>query len=653
MSRNNAAPHPGFLPAVPAADEQERLQALHAYNLLNTAPEERFDAITAHLALRLNTDYALLSLVDKERQWFKSAYGLDAKETPRSHAICAHAIGGEGVFVVCDTSKDKRFSGNPLVTGAPYIRFYAGMPLITAGGYAIGTLCVADTRPRERLEPEDEALLRVLASSAADAIELRAVRAKPEREHRERASFIACMSHEIRTPLNGVIGAANLLAHGETDRNKLQYINAIRRSGEALSGIINNVLDYSKMEAGKHTSRVREHDIRVCVSEIAESLKPCADARSVSLTLLFFPSLPAAVMTDIVVIRSIVSNFMSNAIKCTREGHVVLSVEAKEAGEQDGIDVTISCLDTGKGFSPADTERIFGMYEQTEDAAQGGSGLGLAICMKMAKTVNGTISACGEPGRGALFTAKLPAGALPSAVTPAPPPEIAQPVALIGGERLMRPFARYLEACGGEISQYSTYEEALADAFFLRTSAAVADRYSAALPDNAEDGGHMLVLDGHSEQIYTGADIFEAVKGNRSYTENPQHEDDGKKKILLVDDNAVNRLIVGKMLENIGYDVDTAENGLIAEEKALKHSYYAVLMDCMMPVKNGYEAASAIRAQEAGRRNIIIAFTAVTGHEEREKCFEAGMDDFLSKPVKEAALKEALEKYDAPSSYVI
>ena len=163
----------GWMSAPLPENEDRRLDALRNFNVLDTEPEEAFDQITKLLSRLLGTKFALVSLVDKDRQWFKSTCGIDAKETPRDQAFCAHALFLTQPLVVLDATQDERFMGNPLVTGEPHIRFYAGMPLITAEGYALGTLCAIDVEPREVFSAEDSYILESLASLVMQVMDIK------------------------------------------------------------------------------------------------------------------------------------------------------------------------------------------------------------------------------------------------------------------------------------------------------------------------------------------------------------------------------------------------------------------------------------------------------------------------------------------------
>lgn len=238
-------------------NEAQRLDRLHRYQILDTPPEKAFDRITRIVAETIGVPIALVSLIDHDRQWFKSKYGLDASETPRDLAFCAHAILNNEVFVVRDAFEDERFHDNPLVTEAPNVRFYAGAPLITSDGLKIGTLCAIDHVPHD-LKHEHSQLLEDLASLVIDELELRtalrnavvdielqqALRLKAQTASIVKSQFLASMSHEIRTPLNAIIGLTELVLKTEMTEHQRAHLDRVTLAGKNLLGLINDILDY-------------------------------------------------------------------------------------------------------------------------------------------------------------------------------------------------------------------------------------------------------------------------------------------------------------------------------------------------------------------------------------------------------------------------
>ena len=229
-------------------NESARLEKLRAYNILDTPPESVFDRLTSLAARHFNMPVALVSLVDQNRQWFKARYGIDATETPRDIAFCAHAILDNDVMVIRDATQDPRFAQNPLVTEAPDIRFYAGAPLATHSGHNIGTLCIIDRKPHPEFTEEQKQALADLAAIAIDEMELRIAaqqaqhdiealkeahaameeaRQKAESSTKEKSLFVATISHELRTPMNGILGMAYLLNDTPLNDMQREYVETI------------------------------------------------------------------------------------------------------------------------------------------------------------------------------------------------------------------------------------------------------------------------------------------------------------------------------------------------------------------------------------------------------------------------------------------
>jgi two-component system, sensor histidine kinase len=235
------APHP--------RDESARIHALHAYAILDTPPDRAYDDIVALASAICGTPIALVSLVDRDRQWFKARLGLEAAQTPREHAFCAHALVNPAeVMVVNDARADARFRDNPLVTGQPHIRFYAGAPLVTPAGHALGTICVIDRTPRELPAPMVEAL-RALSRQVVAQLELRRALCNADSANRAKSAFLDNMGHEVRTPLNGVMGMLELLGATPLTGEQAEYVAIAQGSAWSLLETLERVLDYSSLEA--------------------------------------------------------------------------------------------------------------------------------------------------------------------------------------------------------------------------------------------------------------------------------------------------------------------------------------------------------------------------------------------------------------------
>jgi GAF domain-containing protein len=245
-------------PAIPRR-EPERLAALARYEILDTTPEDAFDELARLASVICGTPIALVSLVDASRQWFKARVGLDATETPRSISFCGHAIHENDLFIVPDALDDPRFAMNPLVTGEPNIRFYAGAQLTTPDGENLGTLCVIDCRPR-RLDVEQRTALRTLARQVIVQLELRRIICEQqhveqtlsaERDALERLknNFVSMVSHELRTPITSIRGSLGLLASGvlgELPADAKQMVTVAERNSVRLMTVVNDILDFER-----------------------------------------------------------------------------------------------------------------------------------------------------------------------------------------------------------------------------------------------------------------------------------------------------------------------------------------------------------------------------------------------------------------------
>src|SRR4051812_21015119 len=274
------------LPPIPN-DELERLAALRRYDILDTLPEQVYDDLTSLAARLCGTPIALVSLVDAERQWFKSRFGLEPVETDRAYSFCAHAIVTGEMFVVPDARQDDRFSGNPLVTSAPDIRFYAGAPLLSSDGHALGTLCVIDRRPR-RLKDHDLELLRALGRMVMSQIELRLHIAERREIERAKSDFVAIVSHELRTPLTSIRGSLGLIeggVAGEVSPKVSQMVGIARANADRLIRLVNDMLDLSKIEAGGVELRVVTLDPGELLDAALAEIRGMAEGARVRLTL--------------------------------------------------------------------------------------------------------------------------------------------------------------------------------------------------------------------------------------------------------------------------------------------------------------------------------------------------------------------------------
>jgi len=393
--------------------EIERLMALRSQEVLDTPAEEAFDRLTRLASELFETPICAVSLVDEDRQWFKSQVGLSISETPRSMSFCDHAIRGDDVMVVSNAPEDDRFADNPLVTGAPHIRFYAGAPLRLKSGHKLGALCVIDTEPREGLTDAEKRRLETLAKVVVDELELRLVarhlnqaKAEAELATRAKAEFLATMTHELRSPLTSIIGFSGMLnASGLLEGRDKHFAERIQFASSGLLALVNDVLDLGKLEAGAVEIIRQPVELQSFLRDVTSLFTLQTEAKGVGLRLEIDLHAPQRVETDASWLQQILTNLLSNAVKFTDRGEIVVYVTQKA----DALAFRVE--DTGPGIPAERLERVFEQYEQADRSIAkryGGTGLGLAISRRLAEALGGALVAESVVGQGSAFTLSLP-----------------------------------------------------------------------------------------------------------------------------------------------------------------------------------------------------------------------------------------------------
>ena len=398
-----------MIPAPIPENEEERIRWLDELGILDTVEEQAYDDLALLASHICGTPIALVSLVDRDRQWFKSHLGLATRETPREYAFCSHAILDNEVLVVEDSDRDERFHDNPLATGKPYVKFYAGAPLILRDNIRLGTLCVIDNKAR-RITPEQKQALKALARQVVGQMELGLRVKELQRLDRAKDEFVAMVSHELRTPLTSINGALSLLHHnalGQLDPSMSKMVEIAHRNAERLLCIANDILDLAKIEAGRLKLNPQPTDL-VVLAEHAIDLNRvyCAQCNCHLEMKRTGLKGPVIVSGDGQRLLQILSNLISNAAKFTHEGD---TVEVSLATDETTARVNVT--DHGPGITPEQRHQLFQRFTQT--GANGnrklpGTGLGLVICKELVEMHEGTIGFESLPGEHTTFYFSLP-----------------------------------------------------------------------------------------------------------------------------------------------------------------------------------------------------------------------------------------------------
>lgn len=394
------------MPAAPLpVDELERLEALRRYGVLDTAPEADFDDIAFIAGQLCGTPIALVSLVDSCRQWFKAHQGLDATETPRDLAFCAHAILQTEPLEVPNALEDSRFSDNPLVSGPPHIRFYAGAPLITPDGYALGTLCVIDTVPR-CLSDEQRRALQALSRQVISQLELRRASARLAQMNASKDKFLTLLAHDLKAPFNNILGMSALLRDklGQLSAEQLpSAMGSLHNSASRAYQLVENLLRWARFETGHLPCHPQPIELSGVFQELAQLFAHQAGHKQIQLSI--SPS-ELRVQADPDMLNCMLQNLLTNAIKFTANGGEV-NLAATPRGHQ----IEISVRDTGIGMDETQLGQLFALGEvrsRSGTAGEHGTGLGLILCRDFARHLGGSLQVESQLGAGTTMRLVLP-----------------------------------------------------------------------------------------------------------------------------------------------------------------------------------------------------------------------------------------------------
>ena len=566
------------------------------------------------------------------------------------------------------------------------------------GSHELDELASGINRMAESLQNAQEELQHSVDQATEDVrqnletieiqnIELDLARKEALEASRIKSEFLANMSHEIRTPLNGILGFTNLLQKSELTPRQQDYLGTIEKSADSLLAIINEILDFSKIEAGKLVLENIPFNLRDLLQDTLTILAPAAHAKQLELLSLVYRDTPLSLIGDPLRLKQVLTNLVSNAIKFTRAGTIVIRAMLEDESA-DRAQLRISVQDTGIGLSDEDLRELFQAFSQADNSLSrqaGGTGLGLVISKRLIEQMGGEIGVDSTPEEGSEFwiTLSLPKARDDTEDLPRPPLLGRSAAALEHHDLARQALQHQLEDCGLLVSGFDNLDSLLASVAEARHSAqpfelAILGVSTQTLPPERLDQRiwelerlacktlllcptteqslyHSLLPDAYSQlqakpactrKLQRG--LAELVSPRQSRSENQHSAPSRPPLILCVDDNPANLLLVQTLLDDMGAQVSIANSGYEAVEKAAEQTFDLIFMDVQMPGMDGRQATEAVRQQENERSQGPVPIVALTAHalaNEKRALLQSGLDDYLTKPISERQLAQVVLKW--------